>query len=319
MDIIGQLGPLAFASRLRRLSERLMRDASRVYKSQQINMEARWFPIMYLLRQEGAMGITEIARALQVTHPAVNQLAAGMLEEGLLVESKDPTDERRRILALSRKAQNALAGVEPIWEAIEEATREVIDLSGDDLLGSLKKFETALDEREMYDRVLDRLHERDLSPVEIIEYDPRYRQAFRDLNVEWLEKYFTVEPIDATVLDNPDETVLKPGGQILFARIGETIVGTTALLKKDPDTFELAKMGVTERWQGWGLGRRLAEAAIEYARQQNAQRIILYTAKKLKPAIELYRQLGFTEVELEKPPEYERCTFTMELDLRNSS
>jgi GNAT superfamily N-acetyltransferase len=59
--------------------------------------------------------------------------------------------------------------------------------------------------------------------------------------------------------------------------------------------------------------------AINYARQQNAERIILYTARKLKRAIELYQHLGFTEVDAKQPPGYERCTFTMELILRDNT
>jgi len=49
MDLIRQLGVLAFGSRLRRLNERLSKDVSRIYRDQGIGFEVRWFPVFYLL------------------------------------------------------------------------------------------------------------------------------------------------------------------------------------------------------------------------------------------------------------------------------
>jgi len=43
---------------------------------------------------------------------------------------------------------------------------------------------------------------------------------------------------------------LQPGGHILMARYNREIVGTCALIKTDDDTYELAKMAVTERARG---------------------------------------------------------------------
>ncbi len=85
-----------------------------------------------------------------------------------------------------------------------------------------------------------------MEAVDIVDFKPEYRDHFRDLNVEWLEKYFVVEPIDREVLWNP-ERIIEDGGVILFAKINQTIVGTCALLKQD-DGWELSKMAVTESY-----------------------------------------------------------------------
>ena len=60
--------------------------------------------------------------------------------------------------------------------------------------------------------------------VEIIDFEPRYASDFKRLNVEWLEKYFTVEPIDELVLSDPSGSIIEPGGAILLARAGDEIV-----------------------------------------------------------------------------------------------
>ena len=59
MDLIKQLGSLAFASRLKRISDRMMADGGRIYASQNISFEPRWFPIFYLLSEEPPMPLTE--------------------------------------------------------------------------------------------------------------------------------------------------------------------------------------------------------------------------------------------------------------------
>lgn len=44
--------------------------------------------------------------------------------------------------------------------------------------------------------------------IEIIDFEPKYRDDFKNLNVEWLEKYFEVEPYDKEVLSNPEKYIL---------------------------------------------------------------------------------------------------------------
>ena len=103
MDIIKQLGSLALASRLKRLSDALMQGVEQLYREQEVTFHPRWFPVAYLLKQKSPMAVTEIAEALGMTHPAVNQTAAQMTRHGLLLSRKDKKDERRRLLSLSKK------------------------------------------------------------------------------------------------------------------------------------------------------------------------------------------------------------------------
>jgi DNA-binding MarR family transcriptional regulator len=316
MDLITQLGPLALASRLRRLSERLSRDASRIYQDHKIEFEAPWFPVMYLLGQRSPMAVTSIARALGITHPAVNQLAQAMAGKDLVVAARDAEDDRRRLLSLSAKGRRMLSALEPIWAEIEAATRELIAGRGTDVLAALSGMERDLDRQPMYQRVAARLKQRQYEAVEIVAYRPAYKRFFRDLNYEWLNEHFSVEAVDERILSDPNRQIIKPGGDILFARVGREIVGTVALVRVDRRTFELAKMAVTERFRGRQIGRRLAEAAIGKAREKKAKTVILHTSPKLEAAVGLYSKLGFASA----PPgpataEYRRCTIAMKLDL----
>ena len=86
--------------------------------------------------------------------------------------------------------------------------------------------------------------------VEILDFEPSLAVHSRDLHVEWLEKYFRVEPLDHEVLNHPMKHVIDPVREILFARVGGDIVGTAALKHHLNGVYELTRMAVTERSQG---------------------------------------------------------------------
>jgi len=317
MDIIQSLGPLAIASRLKRLSDRLMKDAALVYQAEKVEFEPRWFPAFYLLWQRSPLAVTEIARELGVTHPAVNQMAGDLEKAGLLVSVRDQKDDRRRLLSLSPKGKDLTQKLIPIWRDIEEASRDLLDSNAADLMGAMDRLEGALDKQEMFDRIQALGRQRRMEAVEILDYRPQYRKDFKRLNLEWLQKDFAVEPPDARVLNDPQGQVLKPGGQILFARVDGEIVGTLALVPREEGLVELAKMAVAEKARGRQIGKRLGLAAIERARAMGASSIMLLTSPKLASANRLYRQLGF--VQMTPAPRtdlgYRRPSIMMKLDL----
>jgi GNAT superfamily N-acetyltransferase len=154
-----------------------------------------------------------------------------------------------------------------------------------------------------------------MTDVRIVPYSAGYRTAFRDLNLEWIAAYFEVEPEDRRVLDDPETHVLAPGGAILMAVDGDEAIGTGALIRSGLHEFELAKMAVTPRAQGRGVGRQICAALIGLARRLGADRIELLSHRSLGPAISLYSSLGFREIPLGETP-YRRANIRMELPLR---
>lgn len=78
--------------------------------------------------------------------------------------------------------------------------------------------------------------------------------------------------------------------------------------------FELAKLAVNNSIQRKGIGRRLCEAVINKARELGGEKLFLESNTRLKPAIALYRKLGFKELP-EYHPAYARGNIQMELSL----
>lgn len=153
--------------------------------------------------------------------------------------------------------------------------------------------------------------------LRIVTFAPRYREAFKSLNVAWLTRYFKVEPIDERVLGHPEAELLAPGGEILFALVGDEIVGTVALKAEADRVFELTKMAVDERWQRRGYGKRLLEVACDLARELGASKLVLYSQRSLHAALTMYGKYGFVEIPLEDP-RYARCDIKMERKLADS-
>jgi len=150
--------------------------------------------------------------------------------------------------------------------------------------------------------------------LRIVPYRSEHAAAFRDLNLDWIRKYFTVEPRDERDLGDPDTYIITPGGYIFMAELNDRAVGTCALMREDEGVFELAKMTVSESVRGLGVGRALGAATIAHARAIGARRVELFTNSSLAPAIALYRSLGFVDAPVGKT-DFVRADVHMVLDL----
>jgi GNAT superfamily N-acetyltransferase len=149
-----------------------------------------------------------------------------------------------------------------------------------------------------------------------IDYDDTYKDDLKRLTLEWLEKYFSIGPEDLKFIDDPKSYVLDKGGYIYLAKYNNEVIGTVSLCKlSDGNIYELAKLAVSEKYRGRKLGRQITQFAIDKCKELKARQIILYTAKRLEAAYNLYLQLGFVEIVTEQPKYLEADVIVMELDL----
>lgn len=330
MDFLKDLGALALGSRFRRLTDRLAQDVAQIYRELDIDFEPRWFPVYYLLHQQAPMGVVDIARMLGVSHPAINQIAGEMIQRGLLQAVRDDNDKRKRLLSLTDEGLRLQPALREIWEGVYRSVHNVLEESDSQLIREIDRFEQALAASSLHQRFLREFRKnvptREViaqEAVEIIPYDPAYREDFRQINQAWIERYFVMEPEDERVLGDPEATIIRPGGYIWFARLAGTseILGTCALLRNGDGSFELAKMGVVDKAQGRQIGKQLLLKAIEQAQSLKAPYLSLETNSGLKAAINLYTRLGFVlqspdmTPEMTQRPHYQRGDVLMRLAL----
>ena len=88
-----------------------------------------------------------------------------------------------------------------------------------------------------------------------------------------------------------------PSGALLLARLDDEIVGCVGVRPLDERTAEMKRLYLRPSGRGVGLGRTLAEAAIDFARSAGYERMRLDTLPQMQQAQELYRRLGFVPIE----------------------
>lgn len=167
VDYLTNLGSLALASRLRRLLDEIQRQGRRVYSELSLDFEIRWFSVFHFVANNPASTITRIAHSLNLQHPSVVQFVSEMTERGLLQSERDSRDRRRRHVSLTPRGRRLLKKLRPVWRAFEDAGRDTLRENGNDLIGAISKFESALVRQSLCDRILIRL----TSEKEDTEYD----------------------------------------------------------------------------------------------------------------------------------------------------
>ncbi|UCU99577.1 GNAT family N-acetyltransferase [Acidovorax radicis] len=95
-----------------------------------------------------------------------------------------------------------------------------------------------------------------------------------------------------------------PRGALLLAEVEGAVAGCCALRPLDaadyPNASEMKRLYVRKAFRGFGLGRELAEAMLDLARQAGYACVLLDTLDEMESARALYTDLGFEEI----PPYY---------------
>ncbi|HVF28460.1 MAG TPA: GNAT family N-acetyltransferase [Pyrinomonadaceae bacterium] len=142
-------------------------------------------------------------------------------------------------------------------------------------------------------------------------------RAARELFVEYAESLgfdLCFQDFEKELAELPGDYA-PPTGRLLLASVGGHLAGCVALRKIDNDTCEMKRLYVRPEFCGLNLGRKLAVAIIEEARQINYSRMRLDTLPSMSAAITLYRSLGFKEIEAYRHNPVSGAMF-MELSLR---
>lgn len=135
---------------------------------------------------------------------------------------------------------------------------------------------------------------------------PAEFEAVRDIFLE----YAGALGVDLCFQDFEGELAGLPGeygaprGALLLAQVEGAIAGCCALRPLDtadyPNASEMKRLYVRKAFRGFGLGRELAEAMLDKARQAGYACVLLDTLDEMESARALYTDLGFEEI----PPYY---------------
>jgi putative acetyltransferase len=156
---------------------------------------------------------------------------------------------------------------------------------------------------------------RDTGAIEIVPFHDEHAAAFYQLNRAWLDAHALYEAEDERQLAHPRKEILDAGGAIFVAVERGMVVATAAMIPHGPGELEMAKVTVAAAARGRGLGRRLVDHCLAYARRVGARRVVLVSSTRLEAALRLYEAMGFVHRPLPAALPYATADVYMERDM----
>jgi ribosomal protein S18 acetylase RimI-like enzyme len=143
----------------------------------------------------------------------------------------------------------------------------------------------------------------DKPAVDLLIPTPEEMDAVRQIFQEYADSLnidLEFQGFETEIAELPGEYA-EPRGQILLAQVDGVIAGCCALRPLDdcdyPNAAEMKRLYVRQTFRGFGLGRQLAEAMLDAARQAGYDYVLLDTLDDMEAARVLYVDLGFESIE----------------------
>lgn len=122
-----------------------------------------------------------------------------------------------------------------------------------------------------------------------------FKEYFETLNIPACFPNFEHELNHLSTLYAP------PNGCIILGYFGDALAGCCALRLLQEVNYtnacEMKRLFVRPDFRGYGLGRELADAVITFAKCAGYEHLLLDTLDEMETARELYKDLGFIEIE----------------------
>ncbi|MFH6998634.1 GNAT family N-acetyltransferase [Flavobacterium sp. FlaQc-57] len=143
---------LVLGNLLQRLNENLRKEAQLFYKSQNIDFEPKWFPVIYVLSQKHAISVVELSQEIGYSHPTTISLLKELEKKELIGSAKDAKDERKRLITLTDKANEMITQLQPLWLIMTEALVELTNTEND-LYKAINEVNQNLKSKNLFDRM----------------------------------------------------------------------------------------------------------------------------------------------------------------------
>jgi DNA-binding MarR family transcriptional regulator len=142
----------AIGKRLRQLSSIIDTDANHIYADHNKVFEQKWFGVINQLVLNGQMSVSELAKALGVSHVSISKVRKSLEAEGLIEAKQNAADARQRDLQLTPKGRALARDLSPLWYAFEAASEELNNEAGN-IMEALTRLQDALTRKSLHDRV----------------------------------------------------------------------------------------------------------------------------------------------------------------------
>ncbi|PKH52846.1 MarR family transcriptional regulator [Tenacibaculum sp. Bg11-29] len=155
-DLINEMGYIALATRLKRISDKMSHSTRLMYKQIDMDIEPNWYLVLILVKEKPNISVMEIAKSMGFTHQSVNTITSKMMKKGYLKISKDTKDKRKTVFNITSKSIDALPEIEKVWGIGKKVIYELLD-EDITILKHLDTLESNLDKTSFGQRIIDKL------------------------------------------------------------------------------------------------------------------------------------------------------------------
>lgn len=135
--------------------------------------------------------------------------------------------------------------------------------------------------------------------IQIVPYTEEYKEDVIHLIVNIWENEFDFKGLERPdIYDIPKFYQSEGGSNFWIALDDNTLIGTVGLKKESGDLAYLKRMVVKKEFREQGLGIKLLETAIKFAKEHNFKTIFAGTVKENPNAIKFYKNHGFVESDI---------------------
>jgi DNA-binding MarR family transcriptional regulator/ribosomal protein S18 acetylase RimI-like enzyme len=243
--------------------------------------------VLYELAHRPAVTARELAQDLGLDAGYLSRILQGFVRRGFVRRETSPTDARRRLLSLTSDGKRAFAPLER--RSAKEVAAMLAPLSEsarERLTGAMKAIERALEpDAPPSGALVLRTHRPgDIGWVVQAHGEIYFREYGWDERFEALVARIAGEFVDS--FDRARERCW------IAERDGER-VGSVFLVKKSATVAKLRLLIVDPRARGGGLGAKLVDECIRFARDCDYRRMTLWTQRNLTAARRIYEAAGF--------------------------
>ena len=157
-DKLQEYGELGLGSRLKRMSDLMMKEIQLVYNACNIDFDPYLFPVFKVIVDKKTTTTTDIQEALQYTQPAITQALKKLTDKKLVFYKIDKVDKRKKLFRLSPKGKELHSQIEPVWKVIDEQVKWLTEGSAASLTRHITYLENQLKEKSLSQRILEHLN-----------------------------------------------------------------------------------------------------------------------------------------------------------------
>jgi DNA-binding MarR family transcriptional regulator/N-acetylglutamate synthase-like GNAT family acetyltransferase len=240
--------------------------------------------VLYELGQRGSAGATELGRDLDLDLGYLSRLVQGLKRRGLVHAKPAAEDARRRVLTLTAKGRRAFDLLDS--RSREEAggmLHELAQGNRERLVTAMRAIEETLENRKS--EIVLRSHRPGDMGWVVQAHGRLYHEEHG-----WDERF---EALVAGIAKDFIENFDAARERCWIAEIDGIPVGSVFVVKASKGVAKLRLLIVDPGARGRGLGRRLVEECIAFARANGYRKLVLWTQSNLAAARAIYRSAGF--------------------------